>query len=173
MSSFVWFFFFFHPCTLHFFVCSTLITGLVGLRVVGCFSWPHCFDVRGRHAQCGVTEGKYKTPLFSVHSSVFFCRGFSFGFVKKTVQFFFGFVGLMKNNPCKYHKVKNVYFYDFWVITLSFANKIFNDNLTGCMVSWFRLCLALMWICEHIITARSPVFVQRDNVRAWMLRVNC
>lgn len=116
------------------FLCAVLITGLCGICVVGCFSWLHCFDVRGRHARRGVAKGKHKTLLFSVISSVF-QPWFLFGFVKQYRILLF--VRLMKTIHVNITSKKNVYFYDFWVITLSFANKIFNDNLLGLVASWF------------------------------------
>ncbi|KAM7399575.1 hypothetical protein PAMP_018840 [Pampus punctatissimus] len=42
------------------FLCAMLITGLCGICVVGCFSRLHCLDVRGRHAQRGITKGKFR-----------------------------------------------------------------------------------------------------------------
>lgn len=121
------------------FLCAVLITGLCGICVGACFSWPHCLGVRGRHAQRGVTKGKCKSLFFfCLISSVFFLLWLLFGFIKQYRIFFFLFVGLMKTIHVNITIKKNVYFYDFWVITLSFANKIFNDNLTDLVAFWFE-----------------------------------
>lgn len=133
---FIWFlfFFFFKILVYHTILCAKLIIGLCGIWVVGCFSWLHCFSVKGRHAHHGVTKGKCKTPLFSLLAFVFLMWRL-LGFVKQYTIFWF--LRSMKTIHVNITSQKNVYFYDLWVITLSFANKIFNDNLYCRLASWF------------------------------------
>lgn len=131
---FDFFFFFFKILVYHTILCAKLIIGLCGIWVVGCFSWLHCFSVKGRHAHHGVTKGKCKTPLFSLLAFVFLMWRL-LGFVKQYTIFWF--LRSMKTIHVNITSQKNVYFYDLWVITLSFANKIFNDNLYCRLASWF------------------------------------
>lgn len=62
-------------------------------------------------------------------------------------------------------KKKNVYFYDFWVITLLFANKIFNDNLLGfgesCFVLRSFLKLRCLLFMPYLLVAVGPVTASR------------
>lgn len=55
---------------------------------------------------------------------------------------------------------KNVYFYDFWVITLLFANKIFNDNqLWPFGASCFYLCSVQLRCCVVVCLFLAQTFV--------------
>lgn len=101
-------------CILHVsctFSCAVLITGLVVWTSGGLG-----FSVAPRET--------WDTFVFCTSS--FFSRDFLIVFFK---TFLFFLLGLTKTIHVNITSFKNVYFYDFWVSTLSFANKIFNDSL--------------------------------------------
>lgn len=71
--------------------------------------------------------------------SLWFCKTLQKSYF---LYFWFFFVCLMKTIHVNITSKKNVYFYDFWVITLLFANKIFNDNqlaLQRVLFLWMKL----------------------------------
>ena len=127
----------YHPCTLHFFVCCAHhrpVRDLCGwLFSLDCIVSTSGGDTLGAASLKGNVRHFgffFNLIWFSAVASLWFC---------KTVQNSFLFVRLMKTIHVNITSKKNVYFYDFWVITLSFANKIFNDNLNGLVASWFSI----------------------------------
>lgn len=62
---------------------------------------------------------------------------------------------------------KNVYFYDFWVITLLFANKIFNDNQQA---FWSVLFMFMKLTCSAQVLNAAVVCLSCADV--WFVIVS-
>lgn len=96
--------------------------------------------------------------------SLWFCKMLQKSYF---LSFWFFFVCLMKTIHVNITSKKNVYFYDFWVITLLFANKIFNDNQLAprrVLFLWMKLTRS-----AQVLNA-VVVFVSRADV--WFVIVS-